>query len=181
MSSKLPEEGRQEGSDSSYMMGLITRAYWRHPTWTHVSRDTRHTCHTLGQWSQSYPLLPRTVKWIQMDVLQPQSPLKNSGSRFCWRWPGLGAASCWRLGSGVNLVMSWFMKTGDSRHQPSQAARLSELFYLRAITKMLQHQPDILQPDAGAGAGEGDLICSLFHFMFTTLNRLRLDVCFPIL
>ena len=71
------------------------------------------------------------------------------------------------------------MKTGDSRHQPSQAARLSELFYLRAITKMLQHQPDILQPDAGAG--EGDLKCSLFHFMFTTLNRLRLDVCFPIL
>ena len=65
------------------------------------------------------------------------------------------------------------MKTGDSSHQPSQAARVSELFYQRAITKMLQHQPDILHPDARAG--EGDLMCSLFQFMFTTLNRL--DVC----
>ena len=45
------------------------------------------------------------------------------------------------------------MKTGDSSHQPSQAARVSELFYQRAITKMLQHQPDILHPDAGAGRG----------------------------
>ena len=62
------------------------------------------------------------------------------------------------------------MKTGDSSHQ---AARVSELFYQRAITKMLQHQPDILHHEAGAG--EGDLICSLFQFMFTTLNRF--DVC----
>ena len=141
--------GGQEGSDERQFLhdGADNARILATPDTGHTCHVALHTCHTLGQWSQSYPLLPRTVKWIQMDVLQPQSPLKNSGARFCWWWPGLGAGSCWRLGSGVNLVMSWFMKTGDSSHQPSQAARVSELFYQRAITKMLQHQPDILQPN----------------------------------
>ena len=165
--------GGQEGSDERQFLhdGADNARILATPDTGHTCHVALHTCHTLGQWSQSYPLLPRTVKWIQMDVLQPQSPLKNSGARFCWWWPGLGAGSCWRLGSGVNLVMSWFMKTGDSSTSPARP-----LVYLNYfISVRLQRCCNINPTFCSLMAGEGDLMCSLFQFMFTTLNRL--DVC----
>ena len=137
--------GGQEGSDERQFLhdGADNARILATPDTGHTCHVALHTCHTLGLWSQSYPLLPRTVKWIQMDVLQRESPPERTLE------PGFaGGGQAWELGaagaSGLEWTLSWADLWRPEIAAPAQPGRsciwiiLSACDYKDVATSTLQ-------------------------------------------